>query len=99
LLSKEALERYYSNLLYGNGGFQTDEEELEALNTIKKDLERKEKLEKAIEILKPILDIYAGEGKGYIDCCVENPIITFDLYKDKEFKLYNLLKEVLDNDK
>lgn len=56
------------------------------------------KYKKALEILKPILDIYAGEGKGYIDCCVENPIITFDLHNDKEFKEYELLKEVLEYD-
>lgn len=54
-----------------------------------------EKLKKAIEILKDFFDfdIYAGEGKGYIDCCVENP--TFDLYNDTKFKEFELLKEVL----
>lgn len=46
MTSKEVLERYFSNLLYGNGGFQTDEEELEGLNAIKQDLERLEVLEK-----------------------------------------------------
>lgn len=58
------------------------------------DLKRK----KAIEILKPILDIYTGDGKGYIDCCVENPIITFDLHNDKELKEFYLLKEVFGNE-
>lgn len=57
------------------------------------------KYKEAIEILKDFFDfdIYAGEGKGYIDCCVENP--TFDLYNDTQFKEYELLKEVLCNDK
>lgn len=61
--------------------------------------EENEMLKKAIDILKPILDIYTGAGKAYIDCCFENPIITLDLYNDKDFKLYELLKEVLENDK
>ena len=46
MTSKEALERYYSNLLYGCGGFSNDNEELEALKVIKQDLERLEQLEK-----------------------------------------------------
>lgn len=52
MTSNEALERYYSNLLYGNGGFQTDQEELKGLNAIKQDLERLEQLEKENQNLK-----------------------------------------------
>lgn len=70
--------------------------EIEVHKIIKRDLERLEKLKKALESLEPILDIYTDDDKGYIDCLVENPIITFDLHKDKEFKEYELLKEVLE---
>lgn len=52
MTSIEALERYYSNLKYGCGGFQNDDEELEALMVIKQDLERLEKLEKFVDIYK-----------------------------------------------
>lgn len=45
MTSKEALERYYSNLLYGNCGFQTEQEELDGLNAIKQDLERLEAID------------------------------------------------------
>lgn len=58
MTSKEALERYYSNLHYGVGGFQTDDEESEALNTIKQDLERLEQVEKENQELKEKADKY-----------------------------------------
>ena len=48
MTSKEALERYYSNLLYGNGGFQTYQEELEGLKVIKQELEYLEELKKMV---------------------------------------------------
>ena len=60
MTSKEALERYYSNLMYGNGGFQTDEEELEGLNTIKQDLKRNEELEKENQDLRAFVEAYAN---------------------------------------
>lgn len=54
MTSKEALERYYSNLIYGNGGFQTYQEELEGLKVIKQSLERLEMLEQSNNILEKL---------------------------------------------
>ena len=67
--SLEALERYYSNLLYGNGGFDTDEEELEGLNAIKQDLERLEQLKKIFGD-SHICEIQARFNE--IECTAEN---------------------------
>lgn len=78
MTSKEALERYYSNLMYGNGGFQTDEEELEALSTIKQALERLEVLEeihrddtKLIKELQRQLNMYKVNYYRLDDAVIE----------------------------
>lgn len=91
MTSKEALERYYSNLKYGCGGFQNDDEELEALMVIKQDLDRLEKLEKAIELLKK----YVG-FKLVIDPIdsIRGIEAKYD-YSDISKKQYELLIEVL----
>lgn len=97
LIKNEQLEEENKEL---SEAIQLSNEYIAKVERTKVDLiNENKKLEKVIKILKGIFDIYAGEGKGYIDCCVENPIITFDLYNDKEFKLYNLLKEVLEDEK
>lgn len=83
--SLEALERYYSNLLYGNGGFGTDEEELEGLNAIKQDLERLEVLELNLDSEKYRL---VNENQ-----CLKNRVEDLEI-SYKELKKENLeLKE------
>lgn len=42
------------------------------------------------------LSMSTDDGKAYIDCCDENPILTLDLYNDKDFQLFLRLKEILD---
>lgn len=89
--SKEALERYYSNLQYGVGGFQSVDEESEALNTFKQDLERLEQLEKENQELKFLLEC---KSKG-------NEIIIkkMDLFmkqRDKYVKEYDKLKKAIE---
>ena len=90
MTSKEALERYYSNLLYGNSGFQTDEEELEGLNAIKQDLERLEALEKENVELRQ--EVSALEDYSYdVDC--EKEFLIKENEKLK--KVIEILKEHL----
>lgn len=66
------------------------------IDDIKKDLDRLEKLEKVIEILKDIFEIqsvYEDEcgGRSYAIDCLD----TFYIIKNKE--QYDLLKEYLDD--
>lgn len=113
MTSKEALERLekhcptlYKEVSDSLTIIKQDLERLEGLEIAHKELIKYDmelfsttfKFKKAIEILKDIFVIYAGDGKGYIDCCVENPVITFDLYNNTQFKEFHLLKEVMNNE-
>ena len=105
MTSKEALERYYSNLLYGNGGFQTDQEELDGLNAIKQDikkLEQYKQLEEKLGIDLFILfgalrnGIYYKSFNGDIDY-LSNRVLTlsysygFDIWVEGHRKFDGLL--------
>lgn len=77
--SKEALERYYSNLLFGCGGFSNDKEELEALKVIKQDLERLEQLEDNIKIHKETIKMQHNQIES-----LQSSIKEWEKYFDKE---------------
>lgn len=100
MTSKEALDRYYSNLMYGNGGFQTDEEELDGLNTIKQDLERLEELEKENQDFRYIFQAIKALGELRLEKQVNGEftyyaIVIGDFCILIEEEQYELLKEVI----
>ena len=97
MTSKEALERYYSNLLFGCGGFSNDQEELEALKVIKQDLDKLEKLEKVIKIIKEEFDVEIDNEFWINMLHIESGFGVGACLKDKKDK-YELLKEVFGNE-
>ena len=86
MTSKEALKKLI-NYLDLSLDRQDEEQVTELLNTIKKDLDRLEKLEKVIEILK-----------GRI--CIHNGYVCYDAYADVKLtdNECKLSKEVLENE-
>ena len=90
--SIQALERLYSNLLYGVDGFESDAEELEGLEAIKKDLERLE----LIENLRTTPNALETCLANYMNKCIELEKEYSNLqndYDDKDFECIDLLKE------
>lgn len=98
--SKEALERLVRKLYNSNDDcVSLSAEDYMLIKTIDQDLDKLEKLEKTIEILKSILIVEGyiredGSHRYYL--CKRNvfPVYTITLTKDQ----YELLKEVLGND-
>lgn len=109
MTSKEALERYYSNLKYGFGGFQNDDEELEGLNAIKKDLHKLYEINEVWHKNNRLecVDINADhlqEAYDFINRLIdENLKLKQDLekLKDELRMIYNtcIVRKVIEDDK
>lgn len=97
--SKECLEKLFASYYY-DGNYQ---EVIEAREKLEKDLDRLEKLEKVIEILKDKLDIKL-EFWYYGGCILNHKIIPNCIVSQErclrhlEVEEYYLLKEVLGNE-
>lgn len=91
MTSKECLKRIYER------NYLTEREHKEFLNIIKQDLDRLEKLEKVIEWLKNTFEITLDSKlriSDEIDC-----VQAFPIDIDKGVVVYDLLKEVIINEK
>lgn len=91
MTSKEALEKLYDGYQNGIAGRSF-------FDIIKQDLERLEKLEKVIDILKLVIELPLEDDIDYVDSKGNN------LYKLRIKRIlgeeaYKKVKEVLENDK
>ena len=105
MTSKEALERLYNKAYHDEYLERVSQEKAIAFlrettadyNTIKQDLERLEKLEKVIDILKLVIELPLEDDIDYVDSKGNN------LYKLRIKRIlgeeaYKKVKEVLENE-